>query len=531
MPPQQNQLSLRQRLSKKTLLGEISLNTNTSTNTSFSSLPATNPDFRQINPDYWLKKYRKDFPTFTFFLDNLDDKHQKSLERKIILLGAKSKAFFSKACTHLITTKPFYEVLSSPGKAADHAMVIDSQDQENVKQPSDNSSDLKSTFAKKPNTAKDPSQQAFFDTAHSLGIEVWSLTRTLCVVSALMNKRASHGPVIDSGAPHETLNKMLLEEKRYGVSTGHRNGQAHRPTFVTFNNYYAKVEDVAGVHCPILVKEFPTPVFDPDTPENERIYPWPKLYVISDAQVRSPFSPPDRSKQIQSKHHVNMKPPQQQPAHNMAGISSKNCIPSNTILSHNKHQHTFNPCQQNNLHPEYQENNLLAPALGTLGPASADISILTSKTPFTTNSTNQSFLTQRTRSISTNLTNSQTTLHAPGVPLYDNVSRLDRRMVTNQRKGLPGGDAKHLGTVDDGTGIRSVVAAKAAHDQAERRKKDLARRTAKENSKYCENCVAYYQDLEKHLQEESHLGFVRDQNNFKDLDIVLESTRRSHLRT
>lgn len=329
----------------------------------------------------------------------------------------------------------------------------------------------------------------------------------LCVVSALMNKPASHAPGLELGARHETLNKMLLEEKRYGVSTGYRNGQAPRPTYTTFNDYYAKVEDVTGVHCPILVKEFPTPTFDPDTPENERTYPWPKLYMVTDAQVRSPFSPPDRSRQQQQAKEAIIPTQQQQqqqhrqhvssaaPAH-IITATSKPCIPSNTILAHNKHQF---PYQQNNAQYLDQENNpmQLDVVHDTLGPASVDQSIHTSiKTPFTTMSTNLSYLTQRTKSTTTtNPTHSQATPHTPCAPLYENMSRMDRRMVNNERKGSqqqPGKeDLKSLG------GLRPAVATKAAHDQAERRKKDLARRMARENSKYCENCVAYYQDLDK----------------------------------
>jgi hypothetical protein len=140
----------------------------------------------------------------------------------------------------------------------------------------------------------------------------------------------------------------------------------------------------------------------------------------------------------------------------------------------------------------------------TLVPASVDQSIFTSnKTPFTTMSTNLSYLTQRTKSTTTNPTNSQVTPHTPsgssafvrrpGAPLYENMSRMDRRMVNNERKGLqqPADGLKNPG------GLRPAVATKAANDQAERRKKDLARRMARENSKYCENCVAYYQDLDK----------------------------------
>ncbi|ORZ22105.1 hypothetical protein BCR42DRAFT_447439 [Absidia repens] len=646
----------RQRLPKKTL-GEVSTNTSTTTNTDISQ-----SEYRRINPEYWSRTYRKDFPKFKVFFDTLEDKHAKPLERKIKLLGGNREVFFGQQCTHVVTTKPFIDELSSKDSIdATPTAITNQQNQENVPvhTTNTNSNDMKATFPKKPNVAKDQSQQAFFDRAHGLGIEVWSLSKMNYVVGALMNKPSTHGPPAHRGTRHENLDKLLLEEKRYGVSTGHRNGQTSRPTYVTFNEHYVKVEDVAGVHCPILIKEFHTPTFDPDIPENDRIYPWPKLYVKQNVHVRSPFALPDphqKSKKLtnpaapiesskkhtplqqhqfqQNQHH---QPQQQQQQHqhqhqyqhqhqqsqqqqqqqqqqqsqqqhqqipgqkqstfampppatsNTKHNTITTCIPSNTSTHHandqfqqDRHLQIILQNQQSNCDKKWDQENNTTPtaSLDPVGPASVDLS----KTPFTTittqnfPSTTQYHFTQQSKStnthtatqVSMNTAEKNTTFCRPAAPLNENMHRMDRRMISNQRMTAMneafvfgggetgGGDGSGNGAIagtmkDSGTGhttrprkatnattastavggshislLRPSVAAKTAHDQAERRKKDLARRLAKENSKYCENCVAYYQDLDKHLQDESHQAFVRDKNNFKELDMILASTRRSH---
>ncbi|KAI8097491.1 uncharacterized protein BX664DRAFT_326499 [Halteromyces radiatus] len=610
----QQNISLRQRLTKKTL-GEVSTNTITTTTADVST-----SDFRQVNPEYWSRTYRKAFPTFRFFLDNIDDKFKKSLERKIKLLGGFTDFFYSNKCTHIITSRAFVEELPTKDAGEPLQPMETNQrgnDQENV-QPINNPDIIDastSTVNKKRIIAKDPSQQDFFDKASAMNVEVWSLAKMLCVVSALMNKPAIHSPSINRGQRHENLDKMLMEEKRYGVNTGHRSGHAPRPVYVTFNDYYTKVEDVTGVHAPILVREFPSPTFDPQTPENARAYPWPKLYLKQE-NGRSPFTPPEQpnhsSSQPQQTRHISKKPvcatttvslhhqqqqqqqeeiPLQQNRHltntmlppNAIAIKNTYIPPNTNFTVKNDHPQQQqqqqqdqssmpqSPCQpqdnnSNSPKIDNQENN---PSADTILHASPDISQLTSKTPYTTtifpstmNTSQSTNNTQRSKLTSMHRTHQDGTsdkngFSKNGTPLNENMTRMDRRMISNQRNSRVNASANHIlgattaaanantvattsatsaspattgvtTTGSQATPLRPAVAAKLAHDQAERKKRELTRRLAKENAKYCENCVVVYQDLEKHLQEESHLAFVRDQNNFKELDMVLATTRRLH---
>ncbi|KAI8343990.1 hypothetical protein BC941DRAFT_407480 [Chlamydoabsidia padenii] len=548
----QPNVSTRQTLGKKTL-GEVSTNT---TNTS-----KTDMDYRHINPDYWVKTFRKRFSHFRMFLDNFDEKTTISLQRKIKLLNGDNEVFFGAHCTHIVTSKPFYEEPSTKGVA--NVLLPKDANQENQEnrpiQSIANSTDLKTTLPKKSYVAKDPSHQAFFDRANQLGMEVWSLSKMLCISHALLHKPISGTPANNRGGRAEDLDKLLMEEKRYGVSTGQRNGQAPRPTFVAFNDHYIKVEDVTGVHRPILVKEYTQPTFDPATPENYRIYPWPKLYVRVDEYGRSPFTLPESTQQLSRKNTRTMGattqqqqqqiPLQQQPTititPDVSNTKSLNKAMYNTTnLEYNQQHHPSNT--QTNIIKEEEDRQIPdqvhTPSASIDTITSSSASQLTSRTSVFT-STNYS---QQYRSTNTPFTNSTTlntsdkssmAFQPSGQPLSESMSRLGRRIVTNQRIPHHQTNKINSGIIDSSTkkadgggvkGLRSAVLAKATYDQAERRKKDLARRTAKENTKYCENCNVCYDELEKHQQEESHQAFVRDKNNFKALDMLLETTRRTH---
>jgi hypothetical protein len=302
-----------------------------------------------------------------------------------------------------------------------------------------------------------------------------------------------------------------MEEKRYGVSTGQRNGQAPRPTFIPFNEHYVKVDDVTGVHCPILVKQYKTPIFDPATPVHDRLYPWPKLYVKTDPLARSPFVFPNPI-HPSTKKTANDIEGQPSPSQNQ---EQQQQIPRKDLDSFATQTPAAKPTKDNqpkydttaDQHPQDQQQNenhepSPSPFLDTLGPALIDRSHMSSRTPLSTTLTTSNY-SQPSKSTSTTLTNSaaialntsdKTAFHRSGPPLSENMSRLGRRMVSNQRRDTT---TNYNNSKQMAKELRSAVLAKTAHDQAERRKKELARRTARDQSKYCENCGTCYIELEK----------------------------------
>lgn len=287
---------------------------------------------------------------------------------------------------------------------------------------------------------------------------------------------------------------MLMEEKRYGVNTGQRNGQAPRPTYIPFNGHFVKVEDVTGVHCPILVKEYRTPTFDPATSRNDRLYPWPNLYVKTDPLARSPFvfpNPTHPSAKRTANNNNTVAPSLAQQQIPKKEVDSY-ATPTPVVISTKHDPLTCNTTEQQQ---PLQENLEPSPLLDTIGPASVDLSNISSRMPLSTTTLITSHYSQPSKSASTTLTNSTALNTADknafcrsGPLLSENMSRLGRRMVSNERRDT-------APTKQMAKELRSAVLAKTAHDQAERRKKELARRTA--HTKYCENCGTCYTELEK----------------------------------
>ncbi|KAI9827668.1 MAG: hypothetical protein M1826_006231 [Phylliscum demangeonii] len=54
----------------------------------------------------WQKHYRKVFPHFVFYLENIPPEARSKCSKQLAMLGAKEERFFSKAITHVVTTRP-----------------------------------------------------------------------------------------------------------------------------------------------------------------------------------------------------------------------------------------------------------------------------------------------------------------------------------------------------------------------------------------------------------------------------------------
>ncbi|KAK6438778.1 Cdc7p-Dbf4p kinase complex regulatory subunit, partial [Oleoguttula sp. CCFEE 5521] len=64
----------------------------------------------------WQKHYKRLFPTFVFYFDNIQEDVRVKLSRLVHHLGSREEKFFSKAVTHVVTTRaiPAELVTTSP---------------------------------------------------------------------------------------------------------------------------------------------------------------------------------------------------------------------------------------------------------------------------------------------------------------------------------------------------------------------------------------------------------------------------------
>ncbi|KAI9303887.1 hypothetical protein BJ944DRAFT_231773 [Cunninghamella echinulata] len=617
--------NLQQRPVKKTL-GEVSQNNNINAIThgpnAFKDELAA--EYKKVHPEYWFRKYRKNFSTFRIFLDSIDSKNKTMLERKIKLLGGKNEVFYSGNCTHVITSKVFRDELPLKDQDLIHTAEENAEqnteqnaDQENKPVPETNKTTNdkdKNTAPKQRYTARDPAQQSYFDKAQQMNIEIWSIAKAMVIFSSLIDRPRKR-------APAYRLGDMLEKEKKYGVNTSQQPGRTLQPQFVAFEGHYLMVEDGAGVHRPIIIRKYNQTEFSEDTPENERIYPWPKLYIKQD--IRSPFVPPypksakkqrlDHPQQQQQQDQGINKGPlqstkqhqeqQQQQQNNNAdnqNINTKNnhlhhhqenCIPNNNMNSTNNNNNNkenekeTNKENINENHPPEQDEHITNP------PTILDNTQLSSKTPVPntvyptmshqSKSTVLTTITTPTANHNNNNNNinhiitapntndklhiTQPHFHRSGLPLYENMSRLDRRTISNQRNPIkpPLGDIatnsitlkqiqNHNNKENDkenkqplqknhhhntqqtlhtttniplkkGASSKIPPAPLAENNNNNNNNNVLGKRSKRAYLKYCENCHTFFEDMDKHMKEESHVAFIRDKNNFKDLDKILSS--------
>ncbi|KAG0166141.1 hypothetical protein DFQ28_000320 [Apophysomyces sp. BC1034] len=384
---------------------------------------------RPMTSEEWAKAYRKLFPTYKFYLDNVDDSRKKRLEGRLTLLGATIEPFFSAKCTHLVTTRPLQPL------------------QENV--PTDD-------IVKK---------------AQNMGLKTWSLEKLVNIVQHLVEK-PSTGRRPEPAAKQKELDRLLQDEKKYGVSTGRA---AQRPHYVNFQGPYVMVEDMTGVHRPVVVRDYGRTAVDPSFAGGN--HPWP--YLKETPPGRSPFGPLAQGP----------KPPQSTKEIPQATLTNVNHIPQP-------------PCAD-------KENAPMAPLQQQ---DSASINLQASGYQQST----------QTQTQISRFTSGSVVAQADGRrnPLGENVTRLQRRMFDNTLQNIQ--NKQILQPSAGKTGPRPDEKLRAIQ------KRTLHRVARDYELGYCENCKVRFKSMAEHIKEESHQTFIRDSNNFRELDNVLNTTRRQY---
>ncbi|KAL0074260.1 Dfp1/Him1, central region-domain-containing protein [Phycomyces blakesleeanus] len=447
---------------------------------------------------------RKDFCKFKIFLDSVDDATRKNVERKLKLLGVTLEPFFSKNCTHFITTKPF-----TPPKQTKQINAEISTKSAPLTEISnrENNSDFKIIMNRKqlnpfgtgiptriPAPAAPP-QEELVDKAFRLNLQVWGLHDMLrCIQTILDGSNRSQRK--EDVAPRGLAN-VLKEEKTHGVRTGIAgDANSSRPHFVPFKGYYALVEDVTGVCRPTVIKEY-TKSLSQSAVERR---PWP--FLKDTPYGKSPFAQAIIPDDSQLKTGASGSQEQQfgRPT------QTANRLPLGT--------HGIVPLQ-----PKRQTTRQI-PSDSLFRVSGFHPSVVQSTTSRTALASGSTMVPAEGRHL------------APG----DNVGRLTRRTVEVKNTREPKNEAianvvnsavlnfQQMQLNNNNTQDNQVKpAAEKTNGQTDRRGGN-----AVEEVWYCENCNRKFSSYEKHIKEDAHQAFIRDSNNFSVLDDLLSKTRRSY---
>ncbi|GAA5867033.1 hypothetical protein JCM8547_008416 [Rhodosporidiobolus lusitaniae] len=213
----------------------------------------------------WRAKYKKAFPSFTFYFDAIDEATKAQLSLQVRKLGASIDNFFSKKVTHVVTTRPVpsggnKENVDSPG-LKDARGMADSAAGKTRKQStrSPKMHSLMNGQKLRPVTGdieKNPfiDSQDILSKALDFGLKIWRADKLQLIVTR-MN---SHSPnkIDPSLQRNPSLPTLLRDEQLYG--TRERDPFVPRKDMHYFppHKYFFLVEDSNGEHRPIVAKEY-----------------------------------------------------------------------------------------------------------------------------------------------------------------------------------------------------------------------------------------------------------------------------------
>lgn len=263
----------------------------------------------------WQKHYRRQFPQFVFYFDSVTDDVRAKSMRSIHHLGAREEKFFSKAVTHVVTTR------SIPPERA--STSLDEVKYEAVPsksvQPSSGTQDQRRTTnlldahlqrrSQHAVASVQPSVESRRPASHSsdiltkaraLGIKIWALEKLHRVLDTILdadagdniaeNRATVTGTRTASRNTHDAdLEQLLRHEKVNGPAD--RDMTVATQDMTTLRGYYIYIHDMDEKSKPVMVRDYPKP-------SSKEEGKWPQFRLS--AAGRCPFvEDPAHTKRLQ----------------------------------------------------------------------------------------------------------------------------------------------------------------------------------------------------------------------------------------
>lgn len=252
----------------------------------------------------WQRHYRRQFPQFVFYFDSVTEDARAKSMRSIAHLGAREEKFFSKAVTHVVTTRsiPVEPVSTSPDEAKYEAAPAKSV------QPSTSTRDQRRTTnlldahlqrrSQHPVASVQPSIESRRPVAHSsdilnkaraLGIKIWALEKLHRVLDTILDADArdtvvetratATGTRVASKSTHDAdLEQLLRHEKVNGPAD--RDMTVATQDMTILRGCYIYIHDMDEKSKPVMVRDYAKP----DEKEEGK---WPQFRLS--AAGRCPF--------------------------------------------------------------------------------------------------------------------------------------------------------------------------------------------------------------------------------------------------
>lgn len=254
----------------------------------------------------WQKHYRRQFPSFVFYFDNVGDDIRHKAMRQIISLGAREEKFFSKAVTHVITTRQIPSEATSTSvddegkyESKYDAVPMDPAPSTTISQRrTTNLLDANIQRRSQPpaalaqpnidNRKTQPHSADILCKARALGIKIWALEKLQRVLSTILEPGAG-----DQAADHRShttsrtstrvtqnadLEQLLRHEKVRGPAD--RDMNVATQDMVALRGCYIYIHDMDEKTKPVMVRDYPKP-------QSKEEGKWPQFRLS--AAGRCPF--------------------------------------------------------------------------------------------------------------------------------------------------------------------------------------------------------------------------------------------------
>ena len=234
----------------------------------------------------WQRHYRRQFPSFVLYFDGVPEDVRSKTVRQIQSLGAREEKFFSKAVTHVVTTRqiPSEQNNTSPEEDAKYDAV-----QQQAAQPAVLNHDQRRTTnildAHLQRRSQTQTATATLDVdprkaqgqgadilsrARQLGIKIWALEKLHRMLKTIL-EAADDEDVVQHGTRSQTstarltsktarnadLEQLLRNEKVNGPAD--RDMTVAAQDMCSFQGYYVYIHDMDEKTKPVMVRDYPKP--------------------------------------------------------------------------------------------------------------------------------------------------------------------------------------------------------------------------------------------------------------------------------
>ena len=232
----------------------------------------------------WQRHYRRQFPQFVIYFDGVPDDVRLKTVRQVQSLHAREEKFFSKAVTHVVTTRPIPpELTNTSPEDEDKANATQQRPTPAPSQEQRKGASLLDAAVQRrtqtqaavashdvdPRRAPGPASD-ILSRARQLGIKIWALEKLQRMLTTILDADAgdqttthdtrshvSNGRTASKPAKDADLEQLLRNEKVNGPAD--RDLTVAAPDVTAFRGYFLYIHDMDEKTKPVMVRDYPKP--------------------------------------------------------------------------------------------------------------------------------------------------------------------------------------------------------------------------------------------------------------------------------